>query len=210
MTLPRYVGLLLLAIACAHALLPAVRDGAALHDLLGTAVDRSVARLAREGGFDEESAAGSDVGAELGPLARALHGVGMGERVLALQTALQRAAERATADVGPWLHEEAERFAPDDPDALLDGPPGSATLAFRANVESGLAERLAPAAEKALTAADVPAALASVREGAARLPLSREVTLDPAALVNERVRTAFFAVLADEEAELRTNVSAGP
>jgi hypothetical protein len=205
-TLPRFVGLLLLAIACAHALLPSARASTALRELLGPAVERSVERLGREGGFDEE-AARIDLAAQLGPLARALHGVGMGARVSALESALQRAGERATAEVGPWLREEAERFAPADPDAVLAGPADAATLAFRAAVEPGLAEQLRPAAERAVADAGVPEALAQVREGAARLPLPRDVSLDPAALVSERARAAFFTVLAEEEARLRAAAS---
>jgi hypothetical protein len=208
-TLPRFLGLLLLAIACAQALLPAAREGAALRELLGAAVERSVERLGREGGFEEEAAARIDLAARLGPLTRALHGVGMGPRVSALESALARAAERATSEVGPWLREEADRFAPADPDAVLAGPSDAATLAFRAAVEPGLTERLGPAAERAVADAGVPEALAHVREGASRLPLPRELALDPAALVSERVRAAFFAVLAEEEAGLRANASDG-
>jgi hypothetical protein len=206
-TLPRFLGLLLLAIACAHALPPSSRESTALRDLLGTAAERSVARLGREGGFDEE-AARIDLTAELGPLARALHGVGMGARVSALESALARAAERATAEVGPWLREEAERFAPADPDAMLAGAPGTATLAFRTAVEPELAERLRAAAQDVVADAGVAEALAQLRDGAARLPLPREVALDPAAFVSERVRAALFAVLAEEEARLRANASA--
>jgi hypothetical protein len=205
-TLPRFLGLLLLAIACAHTLVPSARESAALRELLGTAVERSVARLGREGGFDEE-AARIDLAAQLGPVARALHGVGMGARVIALESVLARAAERATAEVGPWLREEALRFAPADPDAVLSGPPDAATLAFRAGVEPDLAERLRKAAEGAVADAGVAEALAQVRDGAARLPLPREVALDPPAFVSERVRAAFFAVLAEEEARLRANTS---
>jgi len=209
-TLARGAGLLLLAVACGHALLPAVRDGAALRDLLGVAVERSVARLARAGGFEEETAARSDLASQLGPLARGLHGMGMGRRVIALDSALDRAAERATAELGPWLREEAGRYAPLDPSAVLAGPPDAATLAFRASIEPGLAERLPPAAERAVADAGVPEALAHVREGAARLPLPRDVTLDPVVLVSERVRVAFFAVLAEEEGKLRSGEPAVP
>jgi hypothetical protein len=203
-TLPRFLGLLLLAIACAHALLPSSRESAALRELLGTAAERTLARLGREGGFEEE-AARIDLAAQLGPLARALHGVGMGGRVSALESALARAAERATADLGPWLREQAERFAPADPDAVLAGAPDAATRAFRAAVEPALAERLRPAAERAVADAGVAEGLAQVRDGAARLPLPREVALDPAAFVSQRVRDAFFTVLAEEEAHLRAN-----
>jgi hypothetical protein len=206
-TLPRFLGLLLLAIACAHALLPSTRESAALRELLVPAVERSVERLGREGGFGE-AAARIDLGSQLGPLARALHGVGMGARVIALESALQRAGERATAEVGPWLRERAGRFAAPDPDAVLAGPPDAATAAFRAAVEPELVERLRPAAQRAVADAGAAAALAQVREGAARLPLPREVALDPAALVSERVRAAFFTVLAEEEARLRANASA--
>lgn len=194
MTLPRLFLLLLLAFACAQALLPTVRSGAS-DELLPVAVERSVTRLGREGGFDDETA-GSELGALLGPTARALHGMGMGERVTALETAANRAAERATAELGPWLREEAARFEPRDPDE-------GATAAFRAAVEPAWEERLRGAVERSVADAGVPAALDGVRTSAARLPLPREVSLDPVALVSERVRSAFFRVLADEEARLR-------
>jgi hypothetical protein len=204
-TLPRFVFLLLLAFACAQALLPAVRSRGSLEELLPAAVERSVTRLGREGGFDEEAAARIEVGSVLGPTARALHGMGMGERVTALQAAANRAAERATAELGPWLREEAVRFAPPDPDAVLEGPPGAATSAFRAAVEPAFEERLRAVVERGAADAGVPEALDGVRASAARLPLPRDVALDPVALVSEQVRSAFFHVLADEEARLRAS-----
>jgi hypothetical protein len=195
-TLPRLFLLLLLAFACAQALLPTVRSGASSDELLPVAVERSVTRLGREGGFDEETG-GSELGALLGPTARALHGMGMGGRVEALETAANRAAERATAELGPWLREEAARFVPPDSE---DG----ASAAFRAAVEPAWEERLRGAVERSVADAGVPEALDGVRTSAARLPLPREISLDPVALVSERVRSAFFRVLADEEARLRT------
>jgi len=205
-TLPRLLALLVLAIACAHALIPQQRESGAVQDLLTAAVERSVARLGREGGFAEEPAARIDLALRLGPLGRALHGLGMGTRVALLEAALERASERATAELGPWLGEEAARFAPEAPDAVLRDPPGAAALAFRAAVEPDLAARLRPAAERAVEEAGVAAAMARVREGGSRLPLPREVSLDPVALVSERVRAAFFTVLVEETA-LRADAS---
>jgi hypothetical protein len=201
-TLPRLLLLLLLAFACAQALLPSVRSGASSDELLPIAVERSVTRLGREGGFDEEAAAPSDVGALLGPTARALQGMGMGERVEALELAANRAAERATAELGPWLREEAARFVPPDSE---DGAPDAATAAFRAAVEPALEERLRGVVERGVADAGVPEALDGVRTSAARLPLPRDVSLDPVALVSDRMRSAFFRVLADEEARLRAS-----
>ena len=207
MTLPRLIALLILAIACAHVLLPAAREESALADRLPVAVERSVERLGREGAFDGEPAARLELATRLGPLARALHGFGMGERVIALEAALARAGERATAELGPWLREEAERFAEDPPDAVLESPPPAATHAFEAKLAPDLAARLRPAAERAVETSGVPEALARVREDAARLPFPREVALDPVDFVSERVRAAFFAVLADEEARLLASAS---
>jgi hypothetical protein len=201
----RSLALLALAIACGHALLPAARSTAAVSELLGVAVERSVARLGREGGYEDEASARTPLPVQLGPLGRALRGTGMGERVSALEAALNRAAERATAELGPWLREEAARFVPAEPAAVLAGPPDAATLAFRAAVDPGLEERHRQVAKLAVADAGLPEALARVRQGAARLPLPRDVSLDPVALVCERVRVAFFAVLADEEARLRAN-----
>ncbi len=203
MTWLRSLALLALAIACGHALLPAARATAAVNELLGVAVERSLARLGREGGYEEDASARISLPVQLGPLGRALHGTGMGERVSALEAALNRAAERATAEVGPWLREEAAGFAPAEPAAVLAGPPDAATLAFRAAVEAPLAERLGKGVEQALIDAGAPAALERVSEGAAQLPLPRRADLDLVAFTSERVRAAFFAVLAQEEAAVR-------
>jgi hypothetical protein len=126
-----------------------------------------------------------------------------------LESALARAAERATAEVGPWLREEAEDFSPGDPDAVLAGPPGTVTQAFRAEVEGELAERLRAAAQDAVDDAGVPDALARVRDGAKRLPLPREIELDPPEFVAQRAHAAFFAVLVEEEVRLRATAGGG-
>jgi len=205
MSWARGVALGVLAIACGHAWLPAARASAALSELLGAAVERSVARLGREGGFEENPLTRIELPAELGPLARALHGTGMGERVVALEAALNRAAERATAELGPWLREEAGRFVPPDPGAVLAGAPHGATRAFQAAVAAPLAERLSPVVERALAAVGAPEALARVREGALLLPLPRNAELDLESMTSERVQATFFAVLAEEEAGIRAS-----
>ncbi len=199
----RFAGTLLLAFACGHALLPSARANSALQALLASGVERSVARLTAPGACADEPATRIDVATALGPLARALHGTGRGPRLAALATALCRAGGRLTAALEPWLVAQAEAFEAAQPEALMTGAPGAATAAFRTAIEPGFRERFAAGLEVALLESGVPEALDAVREAAARLPLPREVALDPEAALQEHWPEVFFAVLGEEEARLR-------
>jgi hypothetical protein len=196
--------LLAFALACAQAPPSAAGSEEAVGELLRVATERALARFAGP----EAEAGGAALPAELGPLARALHGTGMGDRVLELERALGLGAGRAIAENATWLEREAARFEPRDAGALLAGPPDAATLAFRAEVEDDLRERLRPAVERALGETGAEQALARVREGAARLPLPRDAEIDLVALTREQALAAFFMALAEEEGRIRRDPAA--
>jgi len=202
--------LALFAIGCAHTGLPATDGADALRELLDVAVERSVARLGREGGFEESPVTRIELPVAFAPLARALHGTGHGARVVTLESALNRAAERATAELGPWLRAEAGGFVSPDPDGVLAVAPDGATRAFEAVVERPLGERLHPLVERGLADAGAPEALERVREDARLLPLPRNADLDLPSFTSERVQTTFFVVLAEEEAGIRASRGDAP
>ena len=193
------LGLLWLAATCASQ--PAVQHAAsdaAVVELLTSACNRALAALA-----PERETALAALPPEVGPALRALHGTGMGGRVVALETALERSARLALADTKPWLADAAARFAPDGPESLLGGGDDAVSVAFRGATEADLRAQLAPAAERRLAETGAPAALASVRDGASRLPLPRPVDLDLVSVVTDRAVASFFTALAEEERRIR-------
>jgi hypothetical protein len=199
----RLVGVLLVAIACGHAMLPAARVDSALQGLLETAVERSLGRLAAADVCHAEPTVRFDLTNALGPLARALQGTGQGARLATLDAALCSAGRQALHDQGPWLAAEAQRLEAEHPEEVLAGAPGAATAAYRAVIEPEFRERFSAGLPAALDAAEVPDALAALRAAAESLPLPRAVSLDPEAALRERWPDAFFEILAEEEARVR-------
>jgi hypothetical protein len=203
MTTLRWAGMLLLAIACSHALVPAARSDLELQALLETATQRAVARLASAEACEVEPTLRIDLTEALGPLARALHGTGRGSQLSALDAALCSAGSRALFDQGSWLASEALRFEVGHPEEVLAGATGGATAAYRAAIEPDFRERYSAGLPAALEAAEAPEALAAVRASAEALPLPRALRFDAEAELRERWPGVFFRVLAEEEARVR-------
>jgi hypothetical protein len=184
------LGLLWIAVTCVHA--PA-DDSASLgnDEPLRVACERVLASLAADG------AAGRRVTVTLPhdvePAARALRATGRGERVAALEAALERTARLALVDARPWL-EAAAAGADSD---------GSSAAAFRAEHEGGLRDQVAAAAPARLAETGALDALEQVRGDAERLPLPRRIDLDLVSLVTDQAVTAFFDALGAEERHLR-------
>jgi hypothetical protein len=200
------LGLLWLGATCAQRP-PAPGSAAPPGDvatLLSGACQRTLANLAPE--REPAQPAPLALPPELGPALRALHGTGMGGRVDALESAVERSARLALADTGPWLTESAARFAPERSETLLAGADDAISAAFRDAREADLRAQLAPAAERRLEETGAPAALADVRARASRLPLPRKVDVDLVSVVTDRAVASFFAVLAEEERRMRQEV----
>ena len=200
------LGLLWLGVTCAQR--PPAPESAAppgdVATLLVGACQRALASLAPE----REPAQQDPLALppELGPALRALHGTGMGSRVDALETAVDRSARLALADTGPWLTDSAARFTPESGETLLGGADDAVSSAFRDAREADLRAQLAPAAKRRLEETGAPAALADVRVRAGRLPLPRKVDLDLVSVVTDRAVASFFTVLAEEERRMRQEV----
>jgi len=175
---------------------PGAAADAGATELLTSACERALAGLAP----DPEPPPAA-LPPELGPAARALHGTGMGARVIALETALERSTRLALADAKPWLETAAAKFEPER--AKLADSDDALSAAFRSASERELREQLAPAAARHLEETGAPAALASVRDGASRLPLPRSIDLDLVSVVTDRAVRSFFDALAEQERRIR-------
>jgi hypothetical protein len=180
------LGLLWLGATCGQraALEASTADGGALR----LACERALASLAGETVALPPSA---------GPALRALRGTGRGARVDALEASLTAAAQRALADVSPWLLDAASRL-PVEPGAEEEAP-----AAFRAAHEDTVRAELAAAVDRALGPAGAQEALAAVRTDAANLPLPRDVDLDLVSYVTHWAAEGFFAALSVEARRLR-------
>jgi Protein of unknown function (DUF4197) len=195
------LGLLWIGLTCTHLAPNETTALSGVNELLGAACERALASLAP----DPEPARRVLVSlpVELGPALRALHGTGMGGRVVALEAAVERTARLALADAKPWLEHAASSFAPEDPEALISGSGDALSVAFRAATEAELRAQLRPAAERRLGETGAFDALVGVRNGASRLPLPRTIELDLVSFVTEQAIAHFFVALAQEERQLR-------
>ena len=195
------LGLLWVGLTCAHLPADEAASLAGPHELLASACERALARLAPE----PEPAGPMLVSfpAEAGPAFRALHATGMGGRVVALEVAVERLARLALADVKPRIAEAVADFAPEDPEAQSAGSDDALSVAFRAAAETDLRAALKPAADRRLAESGALEALQGVRHSASRLPLPRDVELDLVSIVTDQAVASFFTGLGDEERRLR-------
>jgi hypothetical protein len=195
------LALLGLALTCTQQPEPETTPAVGANELVAAACERALASLAPEPAAGGRTPVAFPVA--VGPALRALHGTGKGGDVGSLEAAVDRAARLALGDVGPRVAEAATTFAPADPEALDASSDDALTAEFRAKSEGELRAALHPAAEQRLAESGVREALARVRDGAARLPLPREIQLDPVALVTDQAIRIFFVALASEERQLR-------
>jgi hypothetical protein len=195
------LGLLWIGLTCTTVPAPESSALSSANEWVATACERALASLAP----DPEPARRAPVSfpVEVGPALRALHGTGMGGRVVALEVVVERAARLALADVKPQLEQAVAAFSPEAPDALVAGSDDALSVAFRAASEADLRAALRPAAEQRLGEAGAPDALQGVRDGASRLPLPRKIELDLVSVVTDQAVASFFTALTEEERRLR-------
>jgi len=195
------LGLLWAGLTCTQVPAEDASSLSGAHELLASACERALARLAPE----PEPARRTPVSfpVEVGPALRALHATGMGGRVAALEASVERAARLALADARPRLERAVAGFASANPEALISGGDDALSVAFRATAETELRESLRPAAEQRLAESGAVEALEGVRNGASRLPLPRSVDLDLVSIVTDQAVESFFTALGEEEVRLR-------
>jgi uncharacterized protein DUF4197 len=181
---------------------------AGLRETLQIAVERSVTRAARRGGFLDDPHVRIPLPESVENVARGLRAVGFDGTVDDFETAMNRAAERAAREARQPLLDAVANVTFADPYRIWSGPADAATQALREQSEPALRERLAPAIAAAMRANDVQRAYDELRERNRVLALLPDPRVDLERHVTDETLNGLFTLIRDEEGRIRKDPAA--
>ncbi|BAN69590.1 DUF4197 domain-containing protein [endosymbiont of unidentified scaly snail isolate Monju] len=191
-----------------------LRDGqidAGLKEALAVGAERAVAQLGRSGGFLNDPKVRIPLPGVLGRVADTARRLGQGQRVDALEQAVNRAAEQAIPKTLAIVKQTVRRMTLEDARGILSGGDDAATRYLRDKAGDSLRRAVRPIVARATDEAGATAAykrlLASTRNSLGGLGglLGGQVNLDLDDYVTEKALNGLFLKLAAEEKAIRTN-----
>jgi hypothetical protein len=181
---------------------------AGLKEALQIGAERSVSQASRPGGFLDNPRVRIPIPPQLDKLARGLRALGFDGAVDDLETAMNRAAERAAREAqGPLLNAVASLTIA-DARAILSGRDDAATQYLRSHSEAALRERFAPVVESAMRGAGVYRAYEELRSRNRALALLADPSIELNRHVTEETLDGLFTLIADEEGRIRNDPAA--
>ena len=181
---------------------------AGLKEALQVGAERSVSQAARPGGFLENPRVRIPLPAQLENVARGLRALGFNTAVDDLETAMNRAAERAAREARGPLVNAVSSLTIADARAILSGRDDAATQYLRSHSETALRERFAPVVESAMRGAGVYRAYEEVRSRNRALALLADPTVELNRHVTDETLDGLFTLIAEEEARIRNDPAA--
>jgi hypothetical protein len=181
---------------------------AGLKEALSIGTERSVSRAARPGGFLDDPRVRIPVPPQLDKLARGLRALGFSGAVDDLETAMNRAAERAAREAQGPLVDAVTSLQIADAYAILSGPDDAATRYLRGRSEAALRDRFSPVVEKAMRSAGVYRAYDELRSRNRALALLADPTVELHRYVTDETLDGLFTLIAAEEQRIRTQPAA--
>lgn len=175
----------------------ALADGAAL----------AITQLGQEGGFWGDPARRIPLPGWVDKASLLLRGAGYSEQLDQLHLTMNRAAERAIGEVGPIVRDTINNMSVADAYAVLRGSNHAATQYLREHAGAALAERIKPMVADA-TAQSTAARRYQTLVSQAKPLLSfasADLNLDLNSYVTHKALDGLFAVIAEQEAQIRAN-----
>lgn len=181
---------------------------AGLKEALEIGAERSVSQAARPGGFLENPRVRIPIPPQLDKIARGLRALGFNGAVDDLETAMNRAAERAAREARGPLVSAVASLSIADARAILAGRDDAATQYLRSHSESALRERFTPVVESAMRSAGVYRAYDELLARNRALALLGDPTVELNHHVTDETLDGLFTLIADEERRIRTDPAA--
>ncbi len=177
---------------------------AGLREALAIGTERAATSLGQEGGFSSNPALRLGLPDDFDAVIGVLRTFGQGDRIDAIETAMNRGAERAVAAAVPIFAEAIQAMTIADAFAILRGPPDAATRYFEERTTAALTARFEPSVRGALEQVGFYASYNEVAGIYRSLPLPNKPILPSLeAYVTERTLRGLFSTLAEEEARIR-------
>lgn len=181
-----------------------------LKEALAQGVQRAVLQLGREDGFWGDEALRIRLPGALEEAGRLARQLGRGERVDAFELSMNRAAEKAVPVAADVFAEAVRQMTVQDAVAIVRGDEDAGTRYFRRVTEDRLRAQFLPIVADSTAQVGVTGrykAFAGRNAGVLRL-LGRDGEVDLDRYVTDRALDALFAVVAEQEREIRRNPAA--
>jgi len=183
-----------------------VADG--LREALEVATGRSVETLSSVDGFLGNALLRIAVPEQLETVAEVLRDVGLGAKVDEFEVAMNRAAERASAEARPVFWNEIRRLTIADAFGILRGADDAATTYFRGRTETELRSRFLPLVKEKMETVGLYRVYGELAAAYEAIPFTTSPALDLDAYVTDRALDGLFLTLAEEEARIREDPAA--
>ena len=181
---------------------------AGLREALRVGSERTVAAASRPGGFGDNPLLRIALPSEVQTMAKALRLVGMGAQVDELDAAMNRAAEKASAEATPVFWNAIAGMSLTDAVGILNGGDTAATEYFRERTATSLQQRFRPIIESNMREVGLYKTYKQVLDAYSQLPLVNTPSLDLTEHVTGATLDGLFKVLGDEETKIRRDPAA--
>jgi hypothetical protein len=182
---------------------------AGLKDALRIASERAVQQVSAPGGFLDDPNIRIPLPGGLDGMAEGLRALGLSAQVDELETAMNRAAERAAGEATPVLVDAVRQMSVQDAAGIVQGDDTAATQYFERTTSAPLRTRFAPivaAAMKEVGVARLYETLAARYTSA--VPFASAPKLDLNGYVTDRALAGLFLVIGEEERKIRRDHAA--
>lgn len=187
--------------------LPEPKVAAGLRAALADGAARAVTQLGQKGGFWSDPARRIPLPSWVDNASFLLRAAGYSEQLDQLHLTMNRAAEEAVSQVGPIVRDTINGMSVADAYAILSGGNHAATQYLREHAGAALADRIEPIVADA-TAQSTAAGRYQTLVSQAKPLLSlapNDLNLDLNSYVTHKALDGLFAVIAEQEAQIRAN-----
>lgn len=174
-----------------------------LREALEVATGRSVDQLSSVDGFLGNAMLRIAVPDQFETVASTMRDLGLGGYVDDFETAMNRAAEKASAEARPVFWNEIRRLSIADAFGILNGGEHAATDYFRGRTETELRARFMPIVQEKMEEVGLYQLYGDLADRYNAIPFVSTPALDLDDYVASRALDGLFTTLGDEEAKIR-------
>ncbi len=186
-----------------HAPLDEGTVAAGLREALEVATGRSVEQLSTVDGFLGDALLRIAIPEQFETVATTLRQLGPGAQVNEFETAMNRAAESASAEARPVFWNEIRRLSIADAFAILNGGERAATNYFRSRTEAELQALFKPIVQEKMEAVGLYRIYGELADRYNAIPFVETPAIDLDTHITEGALYGLFSVLGNEEARIR-------
>lgn len=181
---------------------------AGLKEALAVGSERAVAATSKTGGFWDNELIRIPMPEELSTMASTLRTIGFGNKVDEMERAMNRAAEKASAEAKPVLLNAVSEMTVTDAMGILRGGDTAATDYFQEKTSDSLRERFIPIVQEKMDQVGLYQQYNQLKSTYEAMPLTQKSTFDLDQYIADQGIEGLFTMLAQEEKEIRANPAA--